>query len=154
MVTPKFENLYYYLDTYDIHGYFAFDTNVVSIPNIGELIILPKNVRYSYFVVKERIFDRRKNVVHILLENEDEHIKELISKRYAKLRENGWSEEIMMHMLDEYEKKIFDSGAYERESHRWPHAHYVEKDNKLNLFKTYVKERLQVMDKYVADITR
>ena len=61
---------------------------------------------------------------------------------------------MMMHMLDEYEKKIFDSGAYERESHRWPHAHYVEKDNKLNLFKTYVKERLQVMDKYVADITR
>ena len=90
----------------------------------------------------------------VLLENEDEHIKDLLSKRYAKLRETGWSEETMIHMLDEYEKEIFDSGAYEREAHRWPHAHYVEKGHKLNLFKTYVKERLQVMDKYVADITR
>ena len=108
--------------------------------------------QYTYGVDKNLIMD--KNVVHILLENEDEHIKELLSKRYAKLRETGWSEEMMMHMLDEYEKEIFDSGAYEREAHRWPHAHYVEKDNKLNLFKIYVKERLQVMDKYVADITR
>ena len=108
--------------------------------------------QYTYGVDKNLIMD--KNVVHILLENEDEHIKELLSKRYAKLRENGWSEETMMRMLDEYEKEIFDSGAYEREYHRWPHAHYVEKENKLNLFKTYVKERLQVMDQYVADITR
>ena len=68
MVTPKFENLYYYLDTYDIHGYFASDMNVVSIPNIGELIILPKNVRYSYFVVKERIIDYAEHTIHYKIE--------------------------------------------------------------------------------------
>lgn len=84
MVTPKFENLYYYLDTYDIHGYFASDMNVVSIPNIGELIILQKNVRYSYFVVKERIFDRRKNVVHILVERAD------VEKRNLRLKGHTW----------------------------------------------------------------
>ena len=84
MVMPKFENLYYYLDTYDIHGYFAFDMNVVSIPNIGELIILPKNVRYSYFVVKERIFDRRNNVVHILVEKAD------VEKRNLRLKGHTW----------------------------------------------------------------
>ena len=59
-----------------------------------------------------------------------------------------------MQMLNEYESQIFDSGAYEREANRWPHAHYIEKEEKLSLFKAYVKERLKVMDEYVADITR
>lgn len=76
----KFTTVYYYLETYDIHGYFGFDTDVVSIPNIDELIYLPKNVRYSYFIVKERIFDARKNVVHIRVEranveNRNIHLK-------------------------------------------------------------------------------
>ena len=59
-----------------------------------------------------------------------------------------------MRMLNNYERQIFDSGAYERESHRWPHANYIVKEEKLSQFKTYVKERLAVMDAYVADITR
>ena len=95
-----------------------------------------------------------KNVVHVLLENDDEHIKELIEKRYEELRGTSWSEENLMGMLDDYEGQIFDSGAYERESYRWPHAHYVAKEEKLSQFKMYVKERLAVMDAYVADITR
>ena len=95
-----------------------------------------------------------KNVVHVLMENNDENIKMLIAKRYKELRNLGWSEEAVMQMLDEYESQIFDSGAYEREANRWPHAHYIEKEEKLSLFKAYVKERLKVMDEYVADITR
>lgn len=95
-----------------------------------------------------------KNVVHVLMENNDESIKMLIAKRYKELRNLGWSEEAVMQMLDEYESQIFDSGAYEREANRWPHAHYIEKEEKLSLFKAYVKERLKVMDEYVADITR
>ena len=64
----KFTTVYYYLDTYDTHGYFGFGTDVVSIPDVGELVYLQKNVRYSYFIVKERIFDARNNVVHIRVE--------------------------------------------------------------------------------------
>ena len=84
MDLKKFDTLYYYLDSYDIHGYFTFDTDVVAIPNIGELIILQKNVRYSYFVVKERIFDTRKNVVHILVERAD------VEKRNLRLKGHTW----------------------------------------------------------------
>ena len=80
----KFETLYYYLDTYDIHGYFGFGTEVVSIPDIGELVYLQKNVRYSYFVVKERIFDARNNVVHILVEKAD------VEKRNLRLKGHTW----------------------------------------------------------------
>ena len=64
----KFTTVYYYLDTYDTHGYFGLGTDVVSIPDVGELVYLQKNVRYSYFIVKERIFDARNNVVHIRVE--------------------------------------------------------------------------------------
>ncbi len=108
--------------------------------------------QYTYGLDTNLIMD--KNVVHILLENEDEHIKELIAKRYGELRESGWSEETMMSMLDGFEKEIFDSGAYERESLRWPHAHYIEKEEKLSQFKAYVNDRLEVMDEYVSAITR
>lgn len=84
MIIPKFDTLYYYLDTYNIYGYFTFDTHVVSIPNIGELIILQKNVRYSYFLVKERIFDTRNNVVHILVEKVD------VDNRNLRLKGHQW----------------------------------------------------------------
>ena len=108
--------------------------------------------QYSYGLETNLIMD--KNPVHRLLENDDEQIKELILKRYGELRRSGWSEEAVMQMLDEYEKEIFDSGAFEREAMRWPHAHYIGKEEKLSQFKQYVKERLLVMDEYVADITR
>lgn len=106
--------------------------------------------QYSYGSDTNLIMDR--NPVYVLLENEDTLIKKLIKERYEELRKSGWSEESMMDMLDHYEKEIFDSGAYERESIRWPHAHYIEKEEKLSRFKSYVKERLKAMDEYVAGI--
>ena len=90
-----------------------------------------------------------KNVVDVLLENGDENIRSLIVQRYEQLRENEWSEENMIHMLDVYEAQIFDSGAYAREQKRWPHGHYVERDQELSHFKEYVKERLTAMDDFV-----
>ena len=36
--------------------------------DIGEVMYLQKNFVYNYFRVKERIFDSRGNVVHILVE--------------------------------------------------------------------------------------
>lgn len=43
-------------------------TDVVSILDVVEIVYLQKNVRYDYFIVKERIFDARNNVVHIRVE--------------------------------------------------------------------------------------
>ena len=84
MILKKFETIYYYLDTYDIHGYFGFDTDVITMPNVGELVYLQKNVRYSYFIVKERIFDSKRNVVHIRVEKAD------MEKRDIRLKGLQW----------------------------------------------------------------
>ena len=109
--------------------------------------------QYTYDIENMLIMD--KNVVHLLLENEDEDIKKMIKNRYEELRAGRWSEEHLMDLLNHYEMLIFDSGAYEREIARWPHGHYMEdQGEKLNLFKDYVKERLKIMDTYVHEITR
>ena len=109
--------------------------------------------QYTYDIENMLIMD--KNVVHLLLENGDEDIKEMMKVRYTELRKDSWSEEHLIELLNQYEKEIFDSGAYEREFLRWPHGHYIENHGeKLNLFKSYVKERLKIMDAYVAEITR
>ena len=84
MALKKFDTIYYYLDNYDIHGYFGFGTDVVSIPEIGELMYLQKNVRYSYFIVRERIFDARNNVVHIRVEKAD------IENKNIRLKGHQW----------------------------------------------------------------
>ena len=109
--------------------------------------------QYTYDVRNLLIMD--KNAVHQLLINGDKDIKEMMKDRYEELRSDSWSEEHLLELLDEYEKEIFDSGAYAREAERWPHGHYLEnQEEKLNLFKEYVLERLKVMDTYVAEITR
>ena len=109
--------------------------------------------QYTYDIENMLVMD--KNVVHLLLENEDEDIKKMIKNRYEELRAGRWSEEHLMDLLNHYEMLIFDSGAYEREIARWPHSHYIEdQGEKLNLFKDYVKERLKIMDIYVHEITR
>ncbi len=68
IVLSKFTTAYFYLDNYDMRGYFGFGEGLVTVPDIGEVMYLQKNFVYNYFRVKERIFDSRGNVVHILVE--------------------------------------------------------------------------------------
>ena len=51
-------------------------------------------------------------------------------------------------MLDGYETKIFDSGAYLREMERWQKGSYEDPALKLSVFKSYVLERLKACDQY------
>ena len=104
--------------------------------------------------------ENRLNKVHISYKHDKEH-EAALKAIVAGLKKNDIAFSIDQYdilyrgSIDQYEIEIFDSGAYKRDAIRWPHGHYIEdQDEKLNLFKDYVKERLKIMDTYVEEITR
>lgn len=72
--------------------------------------------------------------------------------RYQALRQDGWSEILLDQMIDEYEKAIYDSGAYLRDIEKWPDSSYQDPSLKLTDFRTYVHDRLQAMDEFVSTL--
>lgn len=68
--------------------------------------------------------------------------------RYEELRKAAWSEETLILMLTEYERQIFDSGAFLRDMERWPDGVYGEPEQKMSVFIQYVKDRLHAADAY------
>ncbi len=102
------------------------------------------------FVTPDQNVIMETNLVHFLLEEDDEEIKEQLVQRYYELRESTWSEEHLLEILDTYEKQIFLSGAYGRDITRWPETNANVKD--LSEFKEYVLERLSYMDIYIQQI--
>ena len=76
-------------------------------------------------------------------------MREAVRERYRLLRRNEWSEESISAALDEYERLIYGSGAYEREKERWPDGTYSEEDVRLDRFREYVIQRLSFMDAWV-----
>lgn len=83
-----------------------------------------------------------------LILNGDDNVWNLIFSKYWELREDLWSEESINAMLDKYEEDIYGSGAYLREMERWPDGTYASADIGLEVFRTYVMERLQTADDY------
>ena len=60
-------------------------------------------------------------------------------------------------MLRDFERNIFDSGAYLRDMDRWPDGSYGNPDLKLSVFTEYVLARLHAMDEYyrrVAEVQK
>ena len=90
------------------------------------------------------------NPVSVLLGREDNsRISQKIRQRYTELRSDKWSDEAIDAMLDEFEKEIYDSGAYIRDMERWPDGAYQDPDLGLSVFRTYVHDRLISMDDYI-----
>lgn len=87
--------------------------------------------------------------VAALIRAGDENIIERIKERYLSLRANEWSDEAIFDMLDDYEVQIYDSGAYKRNYERWPECAHYDGNQRLSVFKEYVKARLKYMDEYV-----
>lgn len=83
-----------------------------------------------------------------LLINHNENAWMTYLNKYDELRNNMWSDETIMNMLDEYENQIFDSGAYRRDMDRWPEGSYEDPELKLSVFKQYVLDRLYELDEY------
>ncbi len=85
-----------------------------------------------------------------LLEMDDPEIKELLLKRYSEFREDAWSDEKMIRYLDRYEWEVYGSGAFLRDSIRWPDNPH-DRDNDLTVFKQYVLKRLHYFDDYMNE---
>lgn len=83
-----------------------------------------------------------------LIINGDTSTWKMIFDKYRTLRENKWSEDNINSLLDKYEADIFASGAYLRDMERWPDGTYGSAADGLNLFRTYVTNRLQEADLY------
>ncbi len=85
-----------------------------------------------------------------LLELGDQKIKELLLQRYRELRNDEWSDDNMMNYLERYEDEVNGSGAFLRDSIRWPENPH-DPDNDLTVFKQYVLKRLHYFDEYMNE---
>lgn len=85
-----------------------------------------------------------------IMVNGDTSLWEKIFEKYKYLRQNGWSEENIHIMLDEYESALYDSGAYLREMERWPQSTKEDASGGLQSFREYVMNRLQEADLYYS----
>ena len=72
-----------------------------------------------------------------------------LCKKYHELRADGWSDETINKMIDEYQDDIFGSGAYYRDCAKWPGGCCVEGLTSLDTFRDYVNQRLSYMDSYI-----
>ena len=84
-----------------------------------------------------------------VLRQQDPEIKERIRARYHELRSGAWSEQTLDAMLDGFEQDIFGSGAYVRDTERWPESSRQDPAAGLSLFRGFVHERLAAMDAFI-----
>ncbi|MCM1267665.1 MAG: CotH kinase family protein [Bacteroidales bacterium] len=102
----------------------------------------PYNMSETYNLVMES------GVVNQLIVNGDDSIWGKIFDKYRYLRENGWSNENINSLLDEYEEDIFASGAYQRDMERWPEGLYGDAANGMDIFRAFVTRRIRETDEY------
>ena len=95
-------------------------------------------------------YDMIMNPIENLLSMNDQQIIYLVNKKYNELRNNLWSDENLLRILNEYEKQLYGSGAYQRDRNRWPQNPHVDENN-LKEFKDYVIQRITYFDEYVKD---
>lgn len=76
-------------------------------------------------------------------------VTEQIVDRYLQLRDEEWSDQSIIALLDHYETMIFRSGAYIRDLDRWPEGSYIYPDTRLSVFREYVLSRLSEMDQFI-----
>lgn len=72
-----------------------------------------------------------------------------MQKLYIQLRNTVLSNEYMLDKIEELDLLLRNSGAYKRDQERWPEGAHTENSNKL---KTYVKKRLEFLDKALFDL--
>ncbi len=87
-----------------------------------------------------------------VLRKTDPDIIEMIRKRYAELRSDGWSDRKIDALLDGFEQDIYGSGAYVRDMRRWPDGSYQDPGLELSVFRKFVHERFASMDQYVSEL--
>lgn len=110
---------------------------------------LEQNFTVPYGVKVEDNYLFEHGYLNKIIVNNNTTILSIMFDRYNCLRENKWSDNNIIKLLNEYETEIFDSGAYRRDIERWPDSTKEDPDKKLSDFKEYVLERFGEMDLYI-----
>ena len=87
-----------------------------------------------------------------VLQTQSSEINRQIKRRYAELRTDQWSEEVIGDMLNQFEDDIYRSGAYLREMERWPDGSYQDPSIGLSKFREYVFTRLKSLDGFIESL--
>lgn len=87
-----------------------------------------------------------------VLQTQSSEINRQIKRRYAELRADQWSEEVIGDMLNQFEDDIYHSGAYLREMERWPDGSYQDPSIGLSKFREYVFTRLKSLDGFIESL--
>lgn len=100
----------------------------------------------------ENKYDMTVNPVSVLIRNGDPEVIKLVKDEYSSLRENEWSEQAINSLLDDFERDIFTSGAFLRDSEKWPNSKHSDPNRALNNFREYVHQRFHSMDVFITDL--
>lgn len=103
----------------------------------------------SYNVTADTNTIMQANIVNYLLEENNQEMKDMLVKRYDELRKSYWSDDHLLDLVSHYEDNIFFSGAFSRDTLRWPDGYHIEGLQDLTLFKNYVTQRMAYMDTYI-----
>ncbi len=143
----KFRNIYL-ISKYDDQGKLKMLYVPWDLDRTWGREVEPDDIHYT--MDPSHNFDMVMTPIENLLSLNDERIKGLIKEKYEELRKDKWSDEKLIRMLDEYEQKLYGSGAYQRDRDRWPQNPHVE-ENDLKEFKEYVLKRVAYFDEYVKE---
>ena len=78
----------------------------------------------------------------------DIEIYKTLAYRYEALRKSVLSPSSINSLLDNIENKVFNSGAFARESERWPNTNLEDPSIKLSDFRDFISRRLAYLDSY------
>ena len=85
-------------------------------------------------------------------ENREKTVK-MLQEKYSTLREKYWSDEHLNELMDEYEKEIFDSGAYARDIKLWSESNHHDISIGLSDFREFVLNRSDWMDHFMESLS-
>ena len=120
---------------------------------------IPWNVKYSFgtTINKKEIdasnnqYIMKYNPTTILIDLKDEETINMTKNRYRELRNNILSNQNINKLVDNYEGKIYLSGAYLRDNKKW-NKELEANNNGLNSFREYILERLKYMDEFIKNL--
>ena len=95
----------------------------------------------------DNTYNMLRNPAYFLLQRDPAPIID----RYRELRNSGWSDRQLDNLISEYEEKIFNSGAYLRDIGKWPDSTQGDPEQKLSVFRTYVHDRMEAMDRFINE---
>lgn len=87
-----------------------------------------------------------------VINNDINGARSTLQKRWNQLRKSILSDDALISRVDELTDEIKNSGAWDRETGRWPSGGHVSDDNLY--IKQFIKKRMAFLDKYIAELNR